>query len=173
MFRYFHDDRPVEWVFGQARVRDQRGYGHAMEDHAVAYFQFAGGGKGLLDGGVAMNGEWTMTLVGTAGTIRVRREDELLIEDAAGPRVESFAGHPGSSYTAIWDCLLADLVAWLDGGPEPMLGLTNMLKTSELNLAAYLSALRGDRIDLPLVDALAEWPVDVMARRDEWVTGDR
>jgi hypothetical protein len=58
-------------------------------------------------------------------------------------------------------------VAWLDGGPEPMLGLSNMLKTSELNLAAYLSALRGDRIDLPLVDGLAEWPVDAMAKRNK------
>jgi hypothetical protein len=48
-----------------------------------------------------------------------------------------------------------------------MLGLSNMLKTSELNLAAYLSALRGDRIDLPLAGDLAaldEWPIEVMAR---------
>jgi predicted dehydrogenase len=165
MFRFFHDDQPVLWVFGQARVRDSRGYGHAMEDHAVAYFAFADGGKAMLDGGEAMNGEWTMSLLGTEGAIRVRREDELVIQDKDGQRIESFASHPGSSYAAIWDCLLADLVAWLDGGPEPMLGLTNMLKTSELNLAAYLSALRGDRVDLPLADALAEWPVEALARR--------
>ena len=150
MFRFFHDDHPVQWVFGQARVRTLRGYGHAMEDQAVAYFEFAGGGKGLLDGGQAMNGEWTMSLVGTEGVIRVRGENELVIDDGHGRRQVSFVDHPGSSYPAIWDCLLADLVAWLDGGPEPMLGLTNMLKTSELNLAAYLSALRGDRVDLPL-----------------------
>jgi predicted dehydrogenase len=167
MFRFFHDDQPVLWVMGQARVRDQRGYGHAMEDHAVAYFAFANGGKAILDGGTAMNGEWTMTLVGTEGTIRVRREDELVIEDGRGHRTESFAGHPGSSWAAIWDCLLADLVTWLDGGPEPMLGLSNMLKTSELNLAAYISALRGDRIDLPLADDLAEWPIDAIVKRNK------
>jgi predicted dehydrogenase len=166
MFRFFHDDQPVLWVFGQARVRDQRGYGHAMEDHAVAYFAFANGGKAVLDGGMAMNGEWTMTLVGAAGAIRIRREDEIVVEDAGGQRVESFVGDPGSSYPAIWNSLLADLVAWLDGGPEPMLGLTSALKSSELNLAAYVSALRGDRVDLPLVDDLAEWPVEVMARRN-------
>jgi predicted dehydrogenase len=168
MFRFFHDDRPVQWVMGQARVRGQRGYGHAMEDHAIAYFAFEGGGKGLLDGGMALNGEWTMTLLGTEGTIRVRREDEIVVENRTGQRVESFVGHPGSSWAAIWDCLLADLLAWLDGGPEPMLGLGNTLKTSELNLAAYLSALHGDRIDLPLAEeyqGLTEWPVDVMAQR--------
>ncbi|MCL4826218.1 MAG: Gfo/Idh/MocA family oxidoreductase [Caldilinea sp.] len=165
MFRFFHDDQPVEWVFGQARVRDQRGYGHAMEDHAVAYFGFVNGGKAILDGGMKMAGEWTMTLVGTSGTIRIRGEDELVIQRADGQRTESYTDHPRSSYPAIWDCLLVDLIAWLDGGAEPMLGLTNMLKTSELNLAAYMSALRGDRIDLPLVSDVSEWPVEVLARR--------
>lgn len=165
MFRFFHDDQPVEWVFGQARVRNQRGYGHAMEDHAVAYFGFANGGKAILDGGMKMAGEWTMTLVGTSGTIRIRREDELVIERAEGQRTESYVNHPRSTYPAIWDCLLADLIDWLDGGKEPMLGLTNMLKTSELNLAAYLSALHGDRIDLPIVSELVEWPVEALAQR--------
>ncbi|HRA66365.1 MAG TPA: hypothetical protein PL187_10115, partial [Caldilinea sp.] len=127
---------------------------------------FANGGKAILDGGMAMNGEWTMTLLGTTGAIRIRREDEIVVEDAGGHRVESFVDHPGSSYAAIWNCLLADLVAWLDGGAEPMLGLTNVLESSELNLAAYVSALRGDRVDLPLVDDLAEWPVEAMARRN-------
>jgi hypothetical protein len=46
-----------------------------------------------------------------------------------------------------------------------MLGLQNMLLTSELNLAAYLSAVQGDRIDLPLDYTLTEWPVEVLARR--------
>ncbi len=38
----------------------------------------------------------------------------------------------------------------------------------EVNLAAYLSAVRGDRIDLPLdaeAMALDEWPVEILARR--------
>jgi hypothetical protein len=41
-------------------------------------------------------------------------------------------------------------------------------RVGELNLAAYLSALRGDRIDLPLADAdlqVNEWPVELLARR--------
>lgn len=43
MFRFFHNDQPVRWVFGQARVRGLHGYGHAMEEHAVAYIEFDGG----------------------------------------------------------------------------------------------------------------------------------
>jgi hypothetical protein len=35
-----------------------------------------------------------------------------------------------------------------------------------LNLAAYLSAVAGDRIDLPLDEfGLDEWPLEVLARR--------
>jgi hypothetical protein len=40
-----------------------------------------------------------------------------------------------------------------------------MLKTAELNLAAYVSCLRRDRVDLPLADPLLdEWPVEKLAR---------
>ena len=125
---------------------------------------FEGGGKGLLDGGHAMNGEATMTMVGTAGTLRVLREDTVIVEDGSGRRVESFADEPASSWPAIWQRLMSDLVVWLDGGPEPMLGLTNVIKSSELNLAAYLSAVRRDRVDLPLNDATTEWPLETLAR---------
>ncbi len=164
MFRFFHDDRPVRWVFGQARVRNFRGYGHAMEEHAVAYFEFEGGGKGLLDGGIAMNGPWTMTLVGTQGTIRIEREDSLVMDTAAGRKIE----HQPSDYNQLWQHMVEDLLTWLEGGPEPITGLSSMAKSAELNLAAYISALRGDRVDLPLTGAdaqIAEWPVEMLARR--------
>ncbi|MBI4559213.1 MAG: Gfo/Idh/MocA family oxidoreductase [Candidatus Hydrogenedentes bacterium] len=164
MFRFFHDDRAIKWVFGQVKTGNFHGYGHAMEEHAIAYFEFEGGGKGFLDGGRGMNGSNTMTLVGSDGTIRILREDTLIIDNAAGRRTESFAGETRSEFIYTWDCLLNDLIAWIEGGPEPMLGLTNMLKTSELNLAAYLSAIRGDRVDLPLKDKLDEWPVEVLVR---------
>jgi predicted dehydrogenase len=165
MFRFLHGDVPVEWVMGQARVRDLRGYGHAMEDHAVAYFGFAGGGKALLDGGVGMAGPATMTLVGTEGTIRVLEEHTLVVDTAEARRTEAFKDPLSREWLPLWDHLLADLVQWIEGGPEPELGLTNMVKTSELNLAAYISALHGDRVDLPLDEALHEWPVELLARR--------
>jgi len=55
------------------------------------------------------------------------------------------------------------LLDWIEGADEPDLGATNQLLTSELNHAAYVSALRGDRVDLPLVCNLDRWPVDLLA----------
>ena len=177
MFRYFHNDRPVEWVMGQARVRDTRGYGHAMEEHAVAYFGFRGGGKGLLDGGTGMTANANMTLVGTAGTIRIYDERRVEVDTADGRTVEDFGDKPpvgwdrtnvradASWWLYPWDMTVHELVGWMEGGPVPRVGLPTMLETAELNLAAYLSAVRGDRVDLPLDDPSTEWPVEVLARR--------
>jgi predicted dehydrogenase len=167
MFRFFHNDAPVKWVFGQARVREQRGYGHAMEEHAIAYFEFEGGGKGFVDGGAKI-GDATMTLIGTSGTIRIYGEDELHIDTAQGRRVEKFTDKMSTDWQAIWGAAISDLVQWLDGGPEPRIGFSHTAASAELNLAAYVSAIRGDRIDLPLVpgacDDIDAFPIDVLKR---------
>jgi len=172
MFRFFHDDAPVKYVMAQARVGDFRGYGHAMEEHAVAYFEFEGGGRGVLDGGRGMNSpDLSLTLVGTQGVIRTFLEGRIVIQDASGEREETFADHPMVGYMPIWDALLDGLITEMEGGPPSMLGAENMMKTSELNLAAYISCLRGDRVDLPLDDATlaeyTEWPVEELARRSK------
>lgn len=115
LIRYFNGDRPVGWVFGQARVREGKGYGHRMEDAAVAHFAFDSGVRGPVEAGESgMNGDanFGFVLVGSAGLIRVRNEQVL---------------------------------------------------TLEVNHAAYLSSLLGDRIDLPLSGRALEvtrWPVD-------------
>lgn len=165
MFRFFHDDQPVKWVFGQLRVRDGRGFGHAMEDHGVAYFEFENGGKGLVDGGRGLNSGLAMALLGAEGSIRVLREDTLIVQNAAGQREERFPADQFGGWTDAWDCLLNDLIRWVDGGAAPMTGLPNVSKSAELNLAAYISAVRGDRVDLPLEDDTDEWPVEIVARR--------
>jgi predicted dehydrogenase len=165
MFRFLNHDRDVKWVFGQARVRDFRGYGHAMEEHAAAYFEFDNGVRGLLDGGRGFNGGGDMTLVGTGGTIHIANETELTITNASGRRTETCGEATAAGWEACWSAALEDLVNWLEGGPEPMLALPNMLKTAELNLAAYLSAIRADRVDLPMSDEGTEWPVEELQRR--------
>ncbi|GMV83292.1 MAG: hypothetical protein AMXMBFR7_44760 [Planctomycetota bacterium] len=165
MFRFFHLDQPVKWVFGQARVRETRGYGHAMEDHAVAYFEFENGSKGLLDGGQEIDG-WTLTLLGTAGVIRVKNEAVVTVENGSGRTVEDFSAHP--RHSALWHEMLDELLLWIEGGPATRCGHPTMFKSSELNLAVYLSAVKGDRIDLPLsaeLQAFNEWPVEALARR--------
>ena len=164
MIRMFHSDAPVKWVFGQARVRDQRGYGHALEDHAIAYFEFADGARAIVDGGRGMPNGINFVITGTAGTIRVMGEHAVVIDTIAGQRNET---HPGS-WTGLWDTTLTGLVNWIEGGSAPELAMDNALKTLEVNQAAYISALRGDRVDLPF-DAVAvainEYPVELLAWR--------
>ncbi|MCZ7644270.1 MAG: Gfo/Idh/MocA family oxidoreductase [Planctomycetota bacterium] len=164
IFRFFNKDRAVNWIMGQARVRGFRGYGHAMEEHAVAYFEFEGGAKAILDGGKAVG--QGLTLLGAEGVIRVRDEAIVTVENGSGRAIEDFSSHP--RHNAIWPKVLEELIDWIEGGPIPRVGHPSMLKTCELNLAAYLSALKGDRIDLPLsgeLRAYDEWPVEALARR--------
>ena len=165
MFRFLNDDRAVRWVFGQARVRDFRGYGHAMEEHAVACFEFDNGCRGLLDGGKALACGGDVMLLGSDGTIRVADETTLTITGKTGQAVESHGAGASGGWEACWPAALSDLLGWLDGSAEPTIGLSSMLRTSELNLAAYLSVLRGDRVDLPVSDDADEWPVEALQRR--------
>jgi len=37
MFCFFHNDQPIKYAMGQARVTTAGGYGHAMEDHALLF----------------------------------------------------------------------------------------------------------------------------------------
>jgi predicted dehydrogenase len=166
MFRFLNNDRPINWVFGQARVRDFRGYGHAMEEHAVAYFEFDNGVKAILDGGKAMNGGGDMTLVGAEGMIRISEESKLAIIARGGERNEIFdAAYAGGAWPSLWTSALGELIDWIEGGTAPTISLPNVARSAELNLAAYISAVRGDRVDLPLDDSHDEWPIEELARR--------
>lgn len=165
LFRFFNGDAAPLWVMGQARVTNQRGFGHAMEDHAVAVFEFANGCRGVLEAGRPHPGGFNILLAGSDGTIRILEENTLSVDSCDGRRVESFADHPGSGWEAMWDHLLQDVLSWLDTGREPMTGLGNISLSVELNLGAYISAVRGDRVDLPLQDNTSEWPVEILARR--------
>lgn len=163
MLRFLHRDEPLEWVMGQCRVRGSRGFGHAMEEHGVAYFKFANSGFGLVDGGFNPTAPCSMVLTGSEGMIRVEGEETLHIDAPDGRRVETF------DVANAWTAMLEAHLAWLEGGQSPPCGLPNTYGSAELNLAAYLSALRSDRIDLPVNDELKgldEWPIEVMARKE-------
>jgi predicted dehydrogenase len=179
LIRFFNGDDEVKWVLGQARVRATRGYGHAMEDHAIAHFGFANGLRGIIEAGQSLNAghDFTFTLIGAKGVVRAFNEMRLSIETASGYVVEDFAErHPigwdklgiaqRDGWLELWDMMLADLLGWLAGRAAPRVGWESALRTLEVNQAAYVSAIRGDRVDLPLqADEIAEYPVDVLARR--------
>jgi predicted dehydrogenase len=150
---------------GQARVRNARGYGHSMEDHAVAYFEFADGCRGLVDGGRGLVPERTgdIRVVGTEGLLTIKENVEVNLYTARGhERI------PTPTDCDLWRELYASVIAWSAGGPESPVSLRRCYQTAEINLAAYLSALRGDRVDLPFAGSDADyatWPVDALAAR--------
>ena len=162
MYRYLNQDVPVEWVFGQTRTRQKHSFGHFMEEHGVAYFQFANGCNGLLDGGKKI-GAATMTVTGSEGSLRIVNEEKIILQTAKGGEEFQAESYGREVWLGPWNALFD----WMEGGAEPELGATNQLLTSELNLAAYVSAILGDRVDLPLRSTIDCWPVDCLAARSQ------
>lgn len=164
MFRFFHGDEMPKWVMGQARVRDRRGFGHAMEDHALAFMEFPNNGRALLEVGENyLNDDVTMVLTGSRGSVSVIGEDKLRISSPDGYREEDLSA-PDAGLNS-WSEMAADLRDWVNGGPEAPLGFDHIAGTSELNLGAYISMCDGDRVEFPLKHTGDEWPVEELARR--------
>ncbi|MBN9433348.1 MAG: Gfo/Idh/MocA family oxidoreductase [Bosea sp.] len=164
MFRFFHEDSMPQWVLGQARVTDRRGFGHAMEDHAMVFMQFPGGGRAAVETGVDyLNDSVTMILAGSRGSVSVIGEDRLRVYSKAGERIETYEKEDG--FIAAWSDMAADLRTWILGGEPAPLGFDHVAGTAELNLGSYLSMVDGDRVEFPLKHTSREWPVEVLARR--------
>ena len=106
-----------------------------------------------------------MTLIGSAGTIRIDNEITVALTNKAGHTVETFDQDLLAGWPALWTKGLGELIGWIEGGPSPRIALEHVAASSELNLAAYLSAVRGDRVDFPVSDDVDEWPVEELARR--------
>ena len=163
MFRYLLSEQPVAWVMGQARVRDLRGFGHAMEDHATVHIGFASGARGILDGGQAMPGDDIMTVVGSRGTIAIHNEEQMTLTNHAGTRTYDFQQQV--SWDGCWDLAIADMCNWMTTGIEPRIGFTHVVESAEVNLAAYVSAVYRDRIDFPISDVYPDvWPLELYAQ---------
>jgi predicted dehydrogenase len=160
MFRFFANDQEVTWMMGQAAVSDKQGYGHVMEDHALAYFGFADGSKALLDGGSGFPGDMAMRIIGTEGLLEIPDFDPVVTLNTSGR--EEFAAGTNIHYDdqdQAWQMLLRELEAWCAGGEEPQCGLRNALKSSELYLAAYESAMQGGKVEFPYDPAGKGFPL--------------
>ncbi|MEM6822064.1 MAG: Gfo/Idh/MocA family oxidoreductase [Verrucomicrobiota bacterium] len=165
MFRFFSGDQEIKWVMGQAEIGEKTGYGHAMEDHALAYWEFADGSKALLDGGSGFKGEKAMRIVGTKGMIEIPDHNPACYTTAAG-RTEYGKDtniHFNENDQA-WLDLLSELDEWRRGGPEPQCSLTNALKSTELYLAAYQSAVQRGRVIPPLNTSQDTFPLNTLTQ---------
>lgn len=169
MIRAFMEDQPVQWVMGQARCTGaKRGYGHVMEEHSVAYYAFADGTRALLDGGVGLSTGTALRVIGAEGFIDLAWDGKVVLCNKGGLRevpVRSSLHSPThADEVDNWLVVLADLLAWMHGGTEPEVSARNALRSTELYLAAWESAKRGDRVDLPLTGQSVP-PLDAVAAR--------
>ena len=182
MFRFFNGDAPMCNVMAQTHVGSSQHCGHAVEDAVVAWFEFANGCRSVFSGGsgAPLTGGIYTQLIGTAGLIQIEGEDDLVVTTREGLQRESLREVFPDSWHALgletadpwWnyksDLFLEDLLCWLEGGPAPGIALPAQIDTAEAYLAAYLSAIRGERVAIPLSNGdceLDEWPVEVLARR--------
>ena len=166
MFRFFHDDAMPANVLGQARVRGRRGFGHAMEDHAVAYLIFPDGGRASLETGPAyLQGGANMVLTGTEGAIHISKEADLKIYSKDGLEEERHSDN--HDWIGAWVAMVDTLAQWLSDGTSPDLGFAHVSGTAEVNLGCYMSMIKGDRIDFPMQLDWPEWPVEELARRQK------
>jgi len=169
IFRFWAGDQPVTWVMGQARSTGARtGYGHIIEEHSLGYYSFADGTRALLDGGVKFRGDNILSVFGTEGVLHIKRDNHVVLINHEGLLEVSDLGspHPPAYGSELSLRVPHSLLDWLEGGTEPELSAANALKSTEVYLAVYESAKRGDRIDLPLARQ-GDFPLNAVAARQK------
>jgi predicted dehydrogenase len=181
IIRYLVHDAPAEWVIAQidrrpterknARLGFQQWeetktrYGHHVETGAWALIQFQGGVRATVEGGNVMRpgrGGWPATISGTEGMIEVGSDRAPEAEPLLRARVKGSAEwivpeiEPNDAFQAEIEQLLAVIE---HGGQHPLDG-RSARAGHEILMAAYESARRRARIDLPLT--ITENPLEAM-----------
>ena len=183
LLRYILGDIEVESVLAQTNVHDTITCGHAQEDDAVLHMSFAGDIEGIfLSGQRTLKNNVLTMITCTQGSIQVLGEDDLVVAAPSGVRTEELMNEQPEIWKSFgrelpqpwwdykWDILMHEYVNWIDGGDPPEVGFENAIKATEIYMAGYLSAIRREKIDLPLAGELLElneWPGNVLARLGE------
>lgn len=170
-------DLPACWVMGQVDAGSDRWYGDAdrrfgspLEDAGVAYIGFEGGVRGLIESGEGVAGPPALRVFGMNGSIELTDAGGLRTISTAGERTATLEAavlgpEGGFGLRPYFVRALRDLLAWREGGPEPPTCGRNALASTEIMLAAYESALRGGRIDLPFEPREDRFALDVIRAR--------
>jgi len=165
MFRFFADDAPIEWVMGTVRCSGgKKNYGHLMEEHSVGFYAFADGSRALYEGGHALTGSQPIRVIGTDGILDLAWDGTIRVINSDGKRewqASSTMNMPGFGNATTLQ-IIHSLFDWMEEGPESQLSARNALKSSEIYMACYESALRRDRIDLPM-KSQRSFPLDEIA----------
>jgi predicted dehydrogenase len=158
-------DPAPQWVLGAVdRHTDRFERETPIEDSCMLLAGVEGGSQLLIESdlGVAQpRGGLMLRLDGDEGTIEATEADVRLMSSAAAGwqevlslgRVEIVGGEPNVR-------LVAELVDWLDGGPEHRCSIRRCRPSVEVMMACYESARRHRVVNLPLEEL--GYPLELM-----------
>lgn len=154
MLFLFQDEAEAEWVAAQVDTRgDKVQWGMRVEEHSIVHVQYRDGVRGYIEIGIPVPGARPIRIIGSEGLIelngpadgrpviraRVRDRADWLV-----PETDETI-HDRRNYTRA----AMDLITALDTGHSPELRGERARKTIEVIVAAYESAYRRGRVDLP------------------------
>ena len=144
LMRYYVDNSPASWVLGQIhRTGSFLSEGLESEMQSLGFVQFSNGVSGVIESGQYRPSAGNhIMLIGEKGDIRVGSDSRFRSEDTGGK------WEPLPEYEQ--PNIFADLLCWIEGGPEHRSTGRQGRDTLELLLAIYESSRLRGRVELPL-----------------------
>ena len=174
--RYVLGDCRAEWVMGSLeRQTDRHIFGHRVEDRCSGIIGFAGGAIGVIENELSGSYQVGASVFGSEGMMEVNGNSlKYLLSSQAGwqeftPREENTSGYGDAFVDQAYG-----ICAWIEGKVEEYRGESaHGLAALEIMMAVYESAVRNERVELPMktrenpLDAAVEAGV-VPVRRPGW-----
>ncbi len=153
--RYWLGDPETEWVMGQVeRQTDRYERGEPIEDRCIGLIGFAGETRGIIEVDTPGSPPGEMIIFGTEGTIKNAGEG-LLLQNAGTNGWEEVDVPPDTNQ-------FAELIAWMEGGPEHRGVGKQAHYTVEIMMAIYESVRLRRLVEIPLQNR--ESPIKQMIR---------
>lgn len=151
--RYVLGDADAQWVMGSVeRKTDRHIFGHRVEDRCSGLIGFAGGAIGVIENELSGDYHVGASIMGTEGIMEVNGNSlKYLTSGAAGwqeftPREQNTSGYGNAFVDQAYG-----ICDWIDGEVETYRGESQHgLAALEIMMAVYESAMRNERVPLPL-----------------------
>lgn len=151
--RYWLGDPETEWVMGQLeRQTDRYERGVPIEDRCIGVIAFAGGTRGVIEVDTPGSPPGEMIIFGTEGTLKHTSEG-VLLQNGNTQGWELVDVPPDTNQ-------FAELIAWMEGGPEHRGTGKQARCTVEIMMAIYESLRLRQLITMPLENG--EYPMAQM-----------
>lgn len=154
MMFFYQNEVDAKWVAAQVDVHGEKvNWGIRVEEHAIVHIQYKNGVRGYLEIGTPIPGARANRLIGSEGLVELNsvNEDRPTIRAKVKGRAEWLVPesdetiHDRRNYARA----ALDLIRGIDTGEPPELAGARGRKTIEIIVAAYESAYRRGRVNLP------------------------